>query len=145
MQYSVMWLFHLTFWYEHFSMLLSMFFNRHIKCPLQEMCWNVPISCCVFGSFPKCVTLPGHPVLVCVVPHCGEGHWQHSGREGGSVTVLTSIWRRLSGFREGGKYLQIFAGKSNRKRIQFVLPASKGQLSKNYKTATFRGSNEFFK
>lgn len=48
------------------------------------------------------------------------------------------------GLEGGGKYLQIFAGKSNRKGIQFVLPASKGQLGKNCKEVAFSGEgNEF--
>lgn len=51
----------------------------------------------------------------------------------------TLIWRRFSGLGEGGKYLQIFAEKSNRKGIQFVLPASKRQLGKIYKEVAFRG------
>lgn len=42
----------------------------------------------------------------------------------------TLIWRRFSRLGGGGKYIQIFAGKSNRKRSWYVLPTSRGQLTK---------------
>lgn len=51
-----------------------------------------------------------------------EEYRQCNGQNGGSYVILTEgaaertlIWRRFSGLGGGGKYLQIFAEKSNKR------------------------------
>lgn len=75
---------------------------------------------------------------------------QGSEQDGRSFIILTQgaaertlIWRRFCGLGGGGKYIQIFAGKSNRKRSRYVLPASKGQLTKIARKQLSGEGNEF--